>query len=599
MRSTMQQMLSSVALAVCLLAFLAASALASPGELDSTLTTGAGFDGTVTAIAQQADGKFVVGGLFTHYESASTPYLARLNQDGTLDRTFATATGLNGTVEAIVIQLDGRIVIGGSFTTAGGEIRNSVARFNVDGTLDAGYSANPFVSGFTDAVYALALQPDGKVVVGGAFLAANGIAFGSRYNRVARLGTDGTVDTAFYPTGDGLDGNVATVAIQPDGKALIGGAFTMLQGVSVRRVARLNTDGAMDSSFRQPGDGVGFGLNSDVQRIVLQPDGKVLVSGLFTAYGGVARAHIARLTNSGGLDTSFDPGVGLVGSGFTEAPALAVLPTGKVFVGGQFDTANGIARTNGAQLNADGSLDTGFAIGTGFGSTVHVAAIAADGRLLAGGDFASYNGTARGHFARILDSAALTVAEAGAGTGAVTSAPSGIACGTTCSAAFDQASSVTLTATAAAGSTFTGWGGACSGTSATCVVTMSAAVAVTATFALDSAFKVTPDSAFTVTKVKAKTSAGRIFLTSTITVPGGGAIEQTATTKKGKKLTTRCSTKRVASKAGTYKLTCTIGKRGRAALRKVSLALTIRTAFTPTNGSLAAETQALKVKRFR
>jgi len=259
-------------------------------------------------------------------------------------------------------------------------------------------------------------------------------------------------------------------------------------------------------------------------------------------------------------------------------------------VAGGFTEYNGTARAGLAQVLSDGSLDSTFAVGTGLNETAGVVTVAA-GSVLVGGNFTTYNGATRGKLARIYDTASLALSKLGTGTGTVTSAAAGIACGTTCSAVFDQASSVTLTATAAAGSTFTGWGGACSGTSATCVVTMSAAVAVTATFA--------PDSAFTVTKVKAKTSVGRIVLTSTITVPGAGAIAQTATTKKGKKLTTRCSTKKVASKAGTYKLTCTIGKRGRAALRKASLALTIRTAFTPTNGSLAAETQALKVKRLR
>ena len=594
MRSTMQQMLSSVALAVCLLAFLAASALASPGELDPTFTTGVGFNGTVTAIAVQPDGKIVVGGGFTTYASTPVLHVARLNADGTLDRSFVGLTGSDSGVQAIAVQPDGKIIIGGRFhcvgatdsfdattcVATGGAMRNGIARLNSDGTLDTGY-ALPAVSGFDGIVWTLALQADGKVIVGGAF--PRGFGTPVAVHSIARLDTDGRVDPTFVQTGTGLDGSVFTTAIQPDGKVLIGGDFTHLEGSSMPYVARLNSNGAMDTTFVP----TGTGLNGLVQSLALQPDGNVVAGGFFTSYNAVSRSNLARLTSTGGLDTTFAPGAGLVGG---LGAIVALQPNGKIVVAGDFATYNGTARAGLAQVLSDGSLDSTFAVGTGLNETAQVVTVAA-GSVIVGGNFTTYNGATRGKLARIYDTASLALSKLGTGTGTVTSAAAGIACGTTCSAVFDQASGVTLTATAAAGSTFTGWGGACSGTSATCVVTMSAAVAVTAAFA--------PDSAFTVTKVKAKTSAGRIVLTSTITVPGAGAIAQTATTKKGKKTTTRCSTKKVASKAGTYKLTCTIRNSASAALRKASLALTIRTAFTPTNGSLAAKTQALKVKRLR
>lgn len=594
MRSTMQQMLSSVALAVCLLAFLAASALASPGELDPTFTTGAGFNGTVTAIAVQPDGKIVVGGGFTLYASTATAYIARLNADGTLDRSFVGVTGLDSAIYAVALQPDGKIIIGGAFTcigatdpstalqclSTGGATRNRIARLNSDGTLDTGY-ALPAMSGFDGPVRTLALQADGKVIVGGDFTTGYGTPVA--VHSIARLDTDGRVDPTFVQTGVGLDGPVFTTAIQPDGKVLIGGNFTHLEGSSMPYVARLNSNGAMDTTFVP----TGTGLDGLVLSLALQSDGNVVAGGSFTSYNAVARSRLARLTSTGGLDTTFAPTTGLVGG---SGAYVALQPNGKIVVAGGFTEYNGTARAGLAQVLSDGSLDSTFAVGTGLNATAQVVTVAA-GSVLVGGNFTTYNGATRGSLARIYGTASLALSKSGAGTGTVTSAAAGIACGTTCSAVFDQASSVTLTATAAAGSTFTGWGGACSGTSATCVVTMSAAVAVTATFA--------PDSAFTVTKVKAKTSAGRIVLTSTITVPGAGAIAQIATTKKGKTTTTRCSTKKVASKAGTYKLTCTIRNSASAALRKASLALTIRTAFTPTNGSLAAKTQALKVKRLR
>lgn len=527
------------------------------------------------------------------YASTAVVRIARLNADGTLDRSFAGAVPNSG-VRAVVLQPDGKIIIGGDFTcigginptdnatcvATGGAIRQHIARLNSDGTLDTGYAPN--VSGFDNTVYTLALQADGKVIVGGAFT----LGFGTSVavHGIARLDTDGRVDPAFVQTGVGLDGPVYTTAIQPDGKVLIAGNFTHLEGSAMPYVARLNANGAMDTTFGP----TGTGLNGLVQSLALQPDGNIIVGGFFTSYNGVARSHLARLTSSAGLDTTLAPGAGLAGPG--AATYVALQPNGKIVVAGDFTTYNGTARTGLLQVLNDGSLDSSFVVGTGLNALAQVV-IVAEGSILVGGNFTTYNGTTRGKLARIYGTASLTLIKAGAGTGAVNSTTTGIACGATCTAVFDQASSVTLAATAAAGSTFTGWGGACSGTSATCVVTMSAAVAVTATFV--------PDGAFTVTKAKAKISARRIVVTSTITVRGAGTIKQTATTKKGNKLTTRCSTTKIASKAATYTLTCTIGKTGRAVLRKARLALTIRTTFTPINGSLTAKTGTLTLKRLR
>lgn len=572
--------------AALLLALAATTASAAPGQLDLTLATGVGFDGTVAAIEAQTDGKLVVGGGFGTYATSAAPYLVRLNADGSIDRTFATSA-FDGAVRAIAIQADGKLVVGGDFTHYGTTIVNRIARLSPDGTLDATYAV-PTGAGFDATVYDLALQPDGNLLVAGSFTQATGTVSGTTFHGIARVkATDGTIDTAFHPTGAGLDGSVSSIALQPNGKLLIGGGFTHLEGSSLQRVARLNTDGSMDHSFRQPGDGAGYGLDAYVQAIALQADGSVVVSGLFTTYQTTGRAHIARLTSTGALDAGFDPGTGLTGGAGT-APALAVLPTGKILVGGDYAAFNGTGRANIAQLNSDGTLDALFSTGTGFDAAVATLTIVA-GSALVGGNFATYGGTARAKLARLQDAASVSVTKLGAGAGTVTSTVGGIACGETCSTWLSQGGSVTLTAAATTGSTFDGWGGACSGTARTCVLTLSSAALATATFV--------PSNAFTTTKPKAKVTAKTIVLTSTVRVPGSGQLVVSALLAAGARTKTLCVARKTAATAGAVNVTCTIGKAGRAALRRANLTLIIRTTYTPTAGTAAAKDRLLGLKR--
>ncbi|MFP5445738.1 MAG: fibronectin type III domain-containing protein, partial [Betaproteobacteria bacterium] len=160
----------------------------------------------------------------------------------------------------------------------GGQMRNRIARLNADGTLDAGF--NPDANNFVSSV---AVQPDGKVLVGGSFTSMGG----QMRNRIARLNADGTLDEGFNP--DVPNGLVFSVAVQPDGKVLVGGSFTNVGGQTRNRIARLNADGTLDADFNPD-------ANSDVSSLAVQPDGKVLVGGSFTSMGGLMRNRIARLS---------------------------------------------------------------------------------------------------------------------------------------------------------------------------------------------------------------------------------------------------------------------------------------------------------------
>lgn len=303
-----------------------------------------------------------------------------------------------------VIQPDGKLIIGGGFTSVLGVPRSNIARLNADGTLDLGFDPKA-----NDLVMSVAVQPDGKVLLGGAFttLQPNGASSATSRRRAARLNADGTLDAAFDPRADSL---VRSVTVQPDGKILLGGHFTTLQprgvgaAVARRSIARVNADGTLEAGFDPR-------ANENVLSLGLQPDGKVLVAGQFTTLqpNGAAtptdRAYIARLNPDGTLDGGFDP------SANNSVFNVALQPDGRVLLGGVFTTLqpNGADlptdRNYIARVNADGSLDPGYA--PRVNDTVYSVAVQADGRVLLGGVFTTVqpNGadvaTGRRHLARL------------------------------------------------------------------------------------------------------------------------------------------------------------------------------------------------------
>jgi uncharacterized delta-60 repeat protein len=202
--------------------------------------------------------------------------LARLNADGSLDMSFA-ATDVDNSVAAIVVQTDGRIVIGGTFGQVGASPRNYIARLNADGTVDTAFDPNANLP-----VKALAQQPDGKLLVGCVFTEIGG----QTRNRVARLNADGTLDAAFDPD---ANGSVGTLTLQPDGKLVVGGEFTTIGGQVRSYLARLNADGSLDAAFNP-------NPSHYILALPLQTDGKLVAGDGFTTIAGQSRNNIARLS---------------------------------------------------------------------------------------------------------------------------------------------------------------------------------------------------------------------------------------------------------------------------------------------------------------
>ena len=300
---------------------------------------------------------------------------------------FEIGTGFGGgNVFALDIQSDGKILVGGDFSVYNGSSAPKIVRLNSNGILDTSFTTG---AGFTSAVDVLALdiQSDGKILVGGSFTEYNG----TTSNRIIRLNPDGSVD-ATINIGTGFNGTTRTVTIQSDGKILVGGDFTEYNGTTLNRIVRLNTDGSIDGSFS-----IGTGFNASTYVVKIQTDGKILVGGGFNLYNGNSSSLFVRINTDGSIDGSFSIGTGFNGT----VTNINIQSDGKIIVGGAFSLYNGTTSNRIIRLNTDGSVDGTFNIGTGFSGTTYVATIQTDGKILVGGGFSQYNGNISNFLVRI------------------------------------------------------------------------------------------------------------------------------------------------------------------------------------------------------
>ncbi len=378
--------------------------LNSDGSLDSSFYSNTGIGGVsfpfIYSLTLQPDGKVFIGGNFTSYNDNSSNRFARLNSNGDIDETFNPSSGASGRIFALIRQPNGMVLIGGEFSFANGKFRNRIARLNMDGSLDSTFDSG---IGVNNTIFSMALQPDGKVLIGGNFTSFNGIS----RNRIARLNADGTIDSTFNP-GTGANSIVWSFALRPDGKVLVGGWFTSYNGTIRNHVACLNSDGSLDVTFN-PGTGVNGPNSPVIYSLLLQSDGKVLIGGDFTSYNGTARNSVCRLNVNGTLDATFNPGTGIDGPISPVVRNLSLQPNGKILIGGQFSSYNGIPRNRIVRLNADGSLDSTFNPGTGANGTVWTLTIQQDNKVLIGGEFTSYNGTSSNRIARLNSDGSLDI----------------------------------------------------------------------------------------------------------------------------------------------------------------------------------------------
>ena len=374
--------------------FYTSTISAQQGKVDPTFNVlddgqnGDGFNGPVRTLSLQPDQKLIVGGDYQSLHGTPSPYLTRLNPDGSIDETFNTGLGFNGKVYTTYLQQDGKIIVGGSFTTFNGMNAGRLIRLNSDGSYDPTFTTN--IGASTGIIYQICPQPDGKIIISGSFTKYNNVTV----NRIARLLPNGNLDTTFM-TGSGSALNITGVQILTDNKILLTGNFTVFNNVPANRIVRLLSDGRIDTDFN-----TGTGFNDDVNAVLVQPDGKILLGGNFTDYNGVPANRIIRINEDATIDTSFE-----YGTGFSAKEVLVMKrdDSGSIMVGGSFKGSyNGENVIRVCFLNSDGSLKTDFDIGSG-PATASVFALENDteGSWYVGGSFLVFDGLNQGRLAKI------------------------------------------------------------------------------------------------------------------------------------------------------------------------------------------------------
>lgn len=372
--------------------FISSIASAQIGAIDASFApAGSGVSGQVNTVVVQPDGKVLIGGSFTSYNGTTRNRIARLNVDGTLDMTFNPAQGFNNDVNSIALQSSGKIIVGGKFTSYDGQNAGRYVRLNADGTRDATFY-EAMNGDLNNDVEVLVVLPSDDILMGGSFTALESSFFAP----IIKIKAEGLIDYSFNPGTFSSLAVVKAIAVQSDGKIMIGGEFTSIGGNSAKRIARIKSDGSFDGSFIS-----GSGFDATVNAIVIQAGDKIVVGGDFSSYNGTSTNHICRLSTTGVLEAGFTDGL----SFDSDVTAMALQSNGQIVIGGKFQWINDtVSRNYIARIDAEGLLDMTFDPGTGFNTDVtSISIMVSDGRVVAGGAFNSFNGTTRKFVARLLN----------------------------------------------------------------------------------------------------------------------------------------------------------------------------------------------------
>ena len=481
--------------------------LTSVGSEDTSFDPGTGADGTVTRIARQTNGGIIIGGAFSSVNGTAKAFIARLGANGALDVT-AFGTGLyGGTLQALAVQADDKVLIGGSFFMFNGVAVPKLIRTTATGALDSSFTqavpqfnggpsipaANYFeaitsllavpdkiiVGGWNPVMYfngkptdhdaqiyvlqgsdgafvsytkfngkptdvwALAKRRDGAVIAGGDFIQLDDGTDAYYFGICGLTGQYYRPDAAFKPIVGG-QADVKSLALQSDGKIIVGGNFYLANGVAKNGVARFTSDGTLDQTLSVPSQAGGT-----VTGVLVRNDGKIVMSGSFYSIAGQNYVDMALLSSTGAMeagayvgsvnalawyqgnkilaatphtpgirrlnadltnDATFDPGTGISNSQqsdyeFDRVNAVAVQKDGRILVGGSFSSFSGVYLRNILRLNANGSIDTSFTspIFTvyNYRSEIFSIAVQADGKILIVGRFSTVNGAAVPTVARL------------------------------------------------------------------------------------------------------------------------------------------------------------------------------------------------------
>jgi uncharacterized delta-60 repeat protein len=380
--------------------------LNSDGTEDTSFSTNllSKFNNYIYEISLQSDGKILVGGNFTNYGSQSgKSYLIRLNSDGTEDTSFsnnAVTSKINSLVTSLVVQSDGKILLGGNFTDYSSQTGLSrFLRLNSDGTLDSTFSniasVNLGVENFNAVVNSIFIQSDGKILVGGNF---NAYKLQDGKNKLIRLNSDGTEDTTFSNNALLIGGStpkfnneIFSINVQSN-KILIGGSFTNYISSGISRLVRLNLDGTYDSTFNSliSSDKI----NNSVRNIYLDSTARLFVSGNFFHYSNDSYILNSLLIFENDNLSSLNFNLSFASNFSSFINYLTIQSDGKILVGGSFTNyKNQLGKSYLLRFNSNGTEDTSFStnIVSKFNGKVNVIKLQSDGKILVGGDFTNYD----------------------------------------------------------------------------------------------------------------------------------------------------------------------------------------------------------------
>ncbi len=393
------------------------------GTLDNSFNTNFVFDRAITNdMDMQSDGKIIIAGNF--YDGVNYQGLIRLNEDGSLDNTFEQ--GISSRIEDIAIDVNDKIVVGGNFNNYNGvSCSQNIVRLNSDGSLDTSFNNGNI--GFNSFVYAIEIQNDNKIVVGGDFDTYNSI----QANKIIRLNTDGSLDNSFNNSVTDIE-EIQEITIQANGKILVIERKN-LSGIGQNdpsQIIRFNSNGSIDNSFsttgwysmadrlqplnsgkllfistrpgcsierldnngvRDDSFGVFYGFDNYVTETKKTIDNKLFVLGAFGKYNNKRAYAIAKLNTNGTLDTTFSFTDNV---DYSKIRSIAPQSDGKLLVGGRFSySSNGLSRRRLLRLNQNGTIDLNFNTNSilsdpsnGVG-VIDVIKVQEDDKIIIAGDF--------------------------------------------------------------------------------------------------------------------------------------------------------------------------------------------------------------------
>lgn len=358
----------------------------SGGSQDTSFDMGDGFYSTTTvfpeifSIAIDSNGDYYVGGLFDKYKNQSRNNIVKIKSNGDIDDTFNVGTGFNGEVRKIKILSDGKILVGGNFSTYNSLTSWILVKLNVDGTIDSTFNQPTTNFG---SIYDIITNSSDSIYLGGDFITYSGVA--AQY--IVKLNSNGTIDNSFSSF-SGFNGTVTKILLDSSENLYVGGSFTSYSGVSANRIIKLLPTGEKDISFD---NSTGFNTGT-VNDMDIDSLNKIYAVGTFTSYKGTSAVYMIKLNTDGSKDITFN-NTSKFSTNNGTLRSVRIDPTGSIYFGGYFTTFGVTFVNNIIKLDSSGNLDGSFNFYGKMGyanAFVNTIQIDSNNDIIIGGKFFAY-----------------------------------------------------------------------------------------------------------------------------------------------------------------------------------------------------------------